>query len=270
MEFKYISDLHRDSYFKHFRSQKEYEEYIFGDDSGGVLFILGDVADRGSVLVETLRSIRKRYDRVIFVAGNHDLYIEKNGIFASKNALEKAKILQNELTKVGVDMLNGEVLEIENIKIGGSHMWYSPDYLKLKLREKNEGYAEEKYLSFWQFSISDSKMIGQISPIDIYEKEIKKLENLKNKVDIFLSHVSPIPLDSYIAEEYRGSDLNTFFTFDGRDQLENGVIKHFFYGHTHSAFEGDYAGVKLHCNPVGRPGENAIGYSGSVKKIIIN
>jgi len=251
----YISDLHRDTYLRFFQTQKEYEDYIFGDKAGEILFVLGDVAEKGNIVVSTLASLKERYKRVIFVAGNHDLYVEHIGSFKSKSSTEKADILKKALADAGVEMLTGESIEINGVKIGGSHMWYDETYLMSK---KGSEDIKRRFMSYWNMFMRDAGMLGRDGPFGIFEREIKKLEVLKDEVDVFLSHINPVPLDAYFAEEFRGDLSNTFFCFDGRKALETGKIKHFFFGHTHVGLEMSYANVKLHCNPFGYPGEAKI------------
>ena len=80
----------------------------------------------------------------------------------------------------------------------------------------------------------------------------------EEKIDIFVSHFTPVVIDKFFAPQYRGSWTNTLFSFGGLDILKKGNIKNWIYGHTHTPFQGEIYETKLWCNPLGYPGENGI------------
>jgi predicted phosphodiesterase len=75
MRIHAVSDIHVDfsenRQWLHNLSRQDYQ-----DD---VLILAGDVSDIVSLFAEALESLKKRFREVLFVPGNHDLWVHRNG-----------------------------------------------------------------------------------------------------------------------------------------------------------------------------------------------
>jgi predicted phosphodiesterase len=92
------------------------------------------------------------------------------------------------------------------------------------------------------------------NPFKYFESEYDKLTKLP-KVDIMVSHYSPIvPIDD-MPREYAKSPVSTFYYFDGKSELERIDPDYWIFGHTHDEYDFQCEGTTLLCNPVGYPGE---------------
>ncbi len=78
-----ISDLHID----YGANAKWVQNLSLHDYKDDVLILAGDVTDIGRVLERCLRALTKRFKRVLFVPGNHDLWVLRES--RKKHSLEK-------------------------------------------------------------------------------------------------------------------------------------------------------------------------------------
>ena len=167
------------------------------------------------------------YNNVVCVLGNHDYYLlSKN---QSKkyfdNSFNKVKELRELLNSIdGVDCLDGTIVEIDGIKIGGCDSWYSNAYLKANYPNKSFTQSEINYQ--WKASINDAKYLKSIANYDdIYKIEISKLEAVYQKCDIMITHVNPSYSHEHMSSAYKNEPSNTFFSFDGHKYLNNGSFE---------------------------------------------
>lgn len=76
-----LSDIHVD-FNENYQWLRSLSEYDFTED---VLILAGDVTDNRSLLVESFKILARRFFAVLFVPGNHDLWILRQ---QGKNSLE--------------------------------------------------------------------------------------------------------------------------------------------------------------------------------------
>lgn len=90
-----VSDLHVT-----WSENRERVEDLQPDDPGDWLIVAGDVAEAIDVVVETLASLRRRFARVIWTPGNHELFSRRHDRYRGKG---RYRILVDLLREVGVD-----------------------------------------------------------------------------------------------------------------------------------------------------------------------
>jgi hypothetical protein len=155
-----------------------------------------------------------------------------------------------------VTFLDGQIIDLNGIKLSGMPMWYDTSYLKSKYPGYTKEALEKRFIMLWKMYLLDSSRTNS-NPINFFEDQKEKLEKVYKDIDIMVSHVNPVNNDHYFNKMYRGEETNTFFCFNGIKYLEEGSIKHWIFGHTHSELEDKIFDVQLHCNPMGYPGENS-------------
>jgi Icc-related predicted phosphoesterase len=69
-----------------------------------------------------------------------------------------------------------------------------------------------------------------------------------------MTHFPPILQSEH--PKYAGDPYNPYFVNDLPDLVRELKPKLWVHGHTHSAFDYEFEGVRVVCNPIGYPGEN--------------
>ena len=269
-----LSDLHIDFYFNPTvavttKNVKSLFDDIFKGSSSDILIIAGDIGHHNQQNIEVLKILQQEYYKyIICVLGNHDYYLITSGARkhykTSYNRADEMKKLINK--EKDMFCLDGNIVEIDGIKFGGCDGWYSDAYMKHYYPHKTKRFT----IGLWKHTISDyENILGIKNFYELYNKEIEKIEKIYQNCDVMITHVNPSYLEDHIAEQYHGSDINTFFTFDGHKYLKDGSIKYWVFGHTHDEIQYEFEDVKCICNPLGYPSENNYGEWCSVKTIEI-
>ena len=283
MDIDYISDLHIDNYIKeidvdtnnHENNINHFNTIFFNKENRKrkLLLISGDFANKNKFTFFALRVLEKYYyDMVVFILGNHDYFVSKKEIEDGKykdsfDRIEEVKTFTQ--NSQSLFYLDGNIIEIEGIKIGGCNSWYDGSF----------AYNYAKYFvmdeitinNLWNEFMPDAKAIKGISDYKtIFNKEIKKIDKIYNKVDIMLTHVNPSFLKEHFTPRFRHSESNAFYAFNGHRFLMDGDIKYWFFGHTHEFIEYEYKGVKVIANPSGYESElnNKLRFEDSIVKTI--
>ena len=261
MNIDFISDIHVDHHvrFLNEESVKDFIHSVWGShvvSEDDILIVAGDISeyvDTSKLFFKILSEI-KPYRKIFFTPGNHDLYYKQ--LYKVKSLTEKKALLFEELSMIdNLVCLDGQIVDLEGIRISGSSMWYSYDYLKNLLSQKELDNLETLYFFLWQKSIIDPQFMARKEIIPYFESEFEKFKKVSNDCDIFVSHINPIPYPEYMDPKFQGQPSNTFFCFDGTEVLKNSSIKMFFFGHTHSKLDKMFGETRMLCNAFGYPGE---------------
>lgn len=280
MKIDILSDLHLDFYFKRNLSETKAVEtlysHIFTDNQkrnvGDVLVVAGDIGHYNEQNIEVLASIKKifGYKHIICVLGNHDYYLidihsrsDYNGF--SLNRTEQMRDMINE--KEGMYCLDGEVIEIDGIRIGGCDGWYDGEYIRKHFNKKNEEYMNGYVSLLWRRTMADADYIFGMDWQSYAKKEKNKIEKIYKDVDVMITHINPSIEKEHTHQNYRDEDTTGYFTFDGSRYLREGSMQYWIYGHTHVEAEHEIDGVKCICNPMGYPSECGNGEWTGIKSI---
>ncbi len=125
-----ISDIHAD-----FEENRQWLDNLsLFDYQNDFLILAGDITDLLPLFKKTLTNLRKRFQEVFFVPGNHDLWILRDRNPIMKNSLEKLDFIRSIATDCGVRM---EPLYFSSVVIIPLFSWYdysfgkaSPEILK--------------------------------------------------------------------------------------------------------------------------------------------
>ena len=134
---------------------------------------------------------------------------------------------------------NGETLDIDGIKIAGTSGWY--DGKSFYEKHKNSfgtmpfesNFIQRKIEKVYEKNL-DRKYASE-KPFDNWNNYYKEIiENMETDLDIIITH--PIPMIETMAfdEEYKFSDQNAFFSFDGIEMIKEKRPKYWIHGHSHN------------------------------------
>ena len=279
MTIDILSDLHLDFYFsKKPRAEAVQSVYghIFTNNQkrkvGDILVIAGDLGHYNTQNIRVLELIKEvfGYKHIVCVLGNHDYYLldnasKNNYRHKSLNRVEKMRERINEID--GMYCLDGNIIEIEGVHIGGCDGWYDGEYIRKHFNKKSEGYMNTHVSMLWQRTMADAHYIFGMDWQPYAKQEKDKIEKIYKCVDIMITHVNPSTEKEHTDKMYRNEDTTGYFTFDGLKYLKEGSMKYWIYGHTHTVAEHEIDGVKCICNPMGYPSESDNGERTRIKSI---
>jgi len=278
LRIDYISDLHLDFWMKDVnpqspKFQKQLNEFVemIQPKKGRVLILAGDQGHYFSQDSALLLELKKYYENILIVPGNHDRYLISSNQEKKYNWNSNKRILEMKrfcYKTDGLYFMDGDVIIIDGFKIGGLGMWHDWSY------GKELGYSEREMEEIWKHTMNDANLIFQDSkknynisfgyggkekivhfkPMDLYKKYREKLDEME-PVDLMFSHYGPIIPDD-ISEDYKEDEKTTFYYFNGASDIFRLKPQYWIHGHTHIKYESNRSGTKVITNPLGYPSEN--------------
>jgi len=256
MKFDICSDLHLDHYLKYNSNYSSFIKRNFKEINSDNLIIAGDLSNYNNITMEFLLEIKKYYKNIIITWGNHDLYMIGNRQkekyeFNSFNRIKEIKEFCK--NNKNIYYLDGNIIEINGIRIAGTGNWYN--------------LPNEKTEKQWEKVMNDSRYIFEgnfynenkiLNSQKLYFKEKAKLENFVNKnIDILITHVSMYQptLDEGLPLKYIRDLNNIFYYTDSIELLKRINPKIYIFGHTHEEYNFKKDNINIYCNTLGYPGE---------------
>eukprot|EP00919_Chromeraceae_sp_WS-2016_P016899 GHVR01040331.1.p1 GENE.GHVR01040331.1~~GHVR01040331.1.p1 ORF type:complete len:282 (-),score=40.29 GHVR01040331.1:332-1177(-) len=262
VNFDVLSDIHVDFWVKSAQRTGKHKRFIEQriQPKSDYIIIAGDISHGMKSGLAFLKQLKNFYKRVIVVFGNHDYYMPHSEKDKYIDYKEKMIDYENKLRYLGIDILTGQTIDVEGVKIFGTGMWYDFSYAK-KIRQ---GISDFVIGHNWDDGMNDANWVKGLKgehPLVSYKNNIELFNSELDKMmgdeailaDIIVSHISPLNDVQYMTEKFRYSLLTGCFAFDGKSIVETTTAKYWIYGHTHSIHEFDVAGTKLICNPLGYP-----------------
>jgi Icc-related predicted phosphoesterase len=228
--------------------------------SNDVILIAGDLSHYNLQTMYFLKYLKSKYKHVVWVHGNHDLYmISKHMVKAFNNdSTNRLNHMINMSNEVGAKYLDGDIINIDGVKIGGGSSWYDGSYCQI-INEKYKEYKEVKKL--WSESMNDCNYIYMQSNnwlengfIEYSKQQIEKVENILMESDVILTHISPN--FNTISNKYKNDPTSGFYTYTSNlyKEITNKV---WVFGHMHDMVNyTDENNNWLICNPLGYKNEN--------------
>ena len=252
-----ISDTHHDFY--NLKTQPKIEKFVkdrLKPKESSTLVMAGDLGHYNKMDMDVLKELRKYYEHIVVVTGNHDRYlISKSQRTKYQNSSQARVDDMKQLcsAETGIYYLDGGVIDIEGTTIGGLGYWY------------------DSPVDQWRRVMNDSQMIMEGIPFRIprpygesyletgfdtkvhYLLEKKKLRHMP-EVDILVTHICPAKLDPYqMPREYLGDPNNVFYENNDVDLVKAKVC---LFGHTHDIYDFESHGTRYMANPLGYPAES--------------
>lgn len=242
--FDYISDIHLGFYAKNIQDVKPFITSLVPNDPSPTLIIAGDISELNSYIIETLETFSEYYTHVIFVWGNHDLYLLSNKQkvkYSNQSDNRKNELKKYFSNNSKVYLLDNKTITIGEVDFTGSSNWYSierPEDFQFWLSMSNDStyIIPRTYESNQRRHDKDKSFL-------IQKKD--EMEKSRNK-QILITHVPPIhiPMNPntpsgcyyYMNYEYPAPD-------------------YWVAGHQHTPYTGVLGNTQLLINPYGYPGE---------------
>jgi len=258
----YISDPHWDIYFSSSSPMKiknldKYFEKYFSKKNSDTLIIAGDTGHYPVQDLFVMNYLKEHYKNILIVMGNHNLYnVSADQRYKFKHWKDKFEFQKNLFQESGIIVLDGDIAEIDGVKIGGSMGWYDGSYYYAYGGFSPYG---ESLLSFWKRYMNDFHRIPCLQDFtDIWVQEKMKIDKVLDLCDVMVTHFQPSISHAVFHPDYHYNNSNAFYSFNYDEQLESlKTTKFWVYGHTHNRMEVQYTdSLKLLCNPFGYKDEN--------------
>ena len=260
MQIELISDIHIDFWInpkentqKQTTLIKEFVKNILKPTSNETLVIAGDLGHYNNQNLLLLKELQNYYRYIIITWGNHDLYLvskrqEKlyKTSFARLESFKKA-LLEYE----NIFFLDGDYLELEGVKFWGSGLWYEvPKHLMQDwFTISNDGvFIKEDKIFYSDFDSFGRQKIYKFNPNKLYQKELEKLEKVKD-IDIIITHIPPL----FIGDKNKVEDY--FYYSNAKAFIEKLQAKYWLFGHYHKGYNNRYKTTQLLASPLGYKNE---------------
>lgn len=233
LNIDYVSDIHLKFYVKNVSDIKSFvEKNIVPKIKSSVLIIAGDICEYFDYVSELLYDCSKYYDKVIFIAGNHEyyipnmkfIYIDEMGKKFDNNSLNKIKKL-DDIYKDSSNIIfldrnssNHGICNIDGYSIAGDTLWYLPK----NLLDWIYYYKGQRDSSFIMGSDNSHNRI-----IKLHQDSINWYKALPNNLDLMISHIPPMK----IKNNGRGNDCCYHV------EVSSYKAKTWVYGHDHKENE---------------------------------
>jgi metallophosphoesterase superfamily enzyme len=272
MKYFFLSDLHTDFWWPYANERSEYEQpdppeevtrktldhlwrnqkrYDYPTDVDGIV-VPGDLGNDWNTQTWTLKWLREKYNRVIYVPGNHDIAV-RGGTSSKSNLPFKTSVMKIEALRKfceesDITMLEGDVVD----GIGGCMMMTDFSVLNPDLKS----WSQLNWKRHWYDGKTWRYFDNQPDEImDHYRELMDKIVAQKPNVIVthFAPSIMPIPFDS------RNDPCQNFFYFDAHkwlNEIEHDTI--WICGHVHANMRATYLNKKgalitCMCNPQGYP-----------------
>ncbi len=229
MKLAILSDLHLD-HDKH--ADAAFLRDFRNEDEADLVILAGDVysTTHRAGLTELFALMRREYENVIFVPGNHDVWLNTpEGARATFEAAAGGDPNIHLFVEPGYKEIAGQ-------RFLGGTMWY-PKPSKRKL---------QRFIDMDQTHAPSSWFFDQ------YQRFRSKLEMVK-PTDIVITHHLPHPMSTPL--QFRGSKADHFFMTNLTGPILDLKPKLWVHGHTHDACDYVVGETRIVCNPRGYPFE---------------
>ena len=236
-----ISDLHVD-----YEENKTWVEQISSRDyQRDVLICAGDISHRIAQVASTLKALRQRFAAVVYVPGNHELWVNGSGN-ENANSLEKFKQVQRLAAEE--DIRTGP-LHLQEVSLVPLHGWY--DYSFGQPSDELLGRWADYQLCLWPDGFNQAKIT------QYFLSQNQPFLQASRKPVISFSHF--VPRSDLLPDSGGGHFLRPVLGSGAIDEQirQLGSFVHV-YGHYHVNGRTERDGVIYINNALGYPREAAI------------
>ena len=220
-----------------------------------VLALLGDV---GLAFTPQLKAFlhhqAKRFEAVIYIAGNHEFYNHQG---ASKTVGEQEQWLRDVCSEVdNLHFMEKNVMVINGVRILATTLWsFIPPSVELSagssMNDYHLSYVQEKE-GPRKLTVADTRQ-WHVESAQWLKTEIAAANQLKQPV-LVLTHHTP-SLQGTSDPKYDGDELSYCFSTDLSDLVQDPAVRAWSCGHTHWNFDMmmEEGGTRLVSNQRGYP-----------------
>jgi len=236
------SDIHVD----YDENAKWIRNLSISDYQSDVLILAGDVTDTLSLLEWSLGTLSKKFRKVLFVPGNHDLWVIRDG--REKNSLQKFSDVRAVVEASGASM---EPFRERGVSIIPLLSWY--DYTFGEPTEELRGMWMDYRACRWPAGFTEKKIAAYFAAFN--DRHVKPAGDMVITYSHFLPRIDVmpgyIPAAGKLLYPILGSKL-----LDG--QLRRLDSRMHVYGHSHFNRRVEIDGVSYINNAFGYPNETRI------------
>lgn len=276
MKIDILSDIHLDSHMKHLAPTEAFVKTFWDhfEPSGDILIVAGDIGHSNIQNINFLTQLKKLYYKeIICVLGNHDcfdmstrviyLYDENGKAIPQPSLTSKARMkeMKQLCSENEIILLDGNIIEIEGLKIGGTMGWYDGEYAKHHqlvepLHDMTPAW-DDATPDAYHLTHEDGKNCTNFKVF--LDEELEKIDAIVDHCDIMISHVSPSILKEHQPTLFRDNVGTSFFCFKGEEYLDRFKGSYWIFGHSHqnSSWEitNNHGSFELLTNCLGYNGE---------------
>ena len=223
--------------------------------SAPILALVGDIAlTHTEVLKDFLYFQSQRFEKVLYVAGNHEFYHTNS--HSIKTVAQQIQWIQDICEeKDNLFFLEQGTLDISGVRFLGTTLWSDIPDSDLKIAENGMSDYRLTYITDEQGQLVKLKPTHTRSwhkdNVKWLKSQIQLAEN-ENIPVVVLTHHTPF-IEGAANPLYNESPLTSCFSTDLSSLLGNPVIKYWVSGHTHYNFDRDVKGTKVVSNQRGYP-----------------
>jgi len=219
-----------------------------------ILILAGDTCSSRGIIEFMKRFHESRFDKVLFVAGNHEFY--GNYFHDVLKKLKKNFAVKNNNR---IQFLDNNVVEIEDVSFLGCTLWSDFNKQDPACVEAARGCMNDYHLiriddnpgpysyGFTKFQPEDSYKEHLISKRFLEEK--LKENHKKKKKTVVITHMAPSSLS--VHDMYKGDVMNGAYFSDLSEMILDYEPNIWIHGHTHSSFDYILGKTRIICNPQG-------------------
>ncbi len=215
-----ISDIHID-YTENFDWLNNLSKLDYKND---ILILGGDVTDNITLFEKVMTDLRSRFNEVVFVPGNHDLWVFRNPI---KDSLQKFELIKTSAQNCGIRM---EPLYFDTVLIVPLFGWYDYSFGQptIETYEAWMDYSACKWPDNWQVD----KITNYFISINEPRLKTNNRENLTTIVSFshFLPRIDLLPFYIPLNKRYLNPVLGTSLLEKQIRDLNPDIHV---YGHSH-------------------------------------
>jgi predicted phosphodiesterase len=258
MKFVLISDVHVDINAWQPQILDEFQHI-------GTIVVAGDISNDVYTTCRWLTQLRSAWNRVIWVAGNHDHYnssFHQTRLRGDKPPPRTVKEIYEHYAQhaqqEGIDFLHRSSVVVEGVEFCGVTGWH--DFVA------GVPYSQAQQIAAWQKFMTDSHATTWGSDDSVSEL----MQHAGDDASWLRQHVCSNDLPKVIVSHhiphqdlcmYRPHDmmwtlLNGSFCNSELQTVQHTSIQAWCFGHTHFAYDRMIEGVRYLCNPRGYPREN--------------
>lgn len=261
MKIDYTSDIHLDWVIPITDSNQEekfkllIENKLKPNESSEAIIIAGDIGHRNIQNVYFFQYLKNYYDNVIFTLGNHDMHIysyTKEELFDLDSRKRVSNLKSLIESKKNIHFLDGNIIKINNISIGGSMGWYDGSFIYKNFYNKIQYLSKEKREEYLlnilkEFSRDPYDMYNISHWKDLFKEEYNKLEKIINS-DIIVSHFQPSNNINHFSKNRKYELSNAFWSFDGDNLIKKSSARYWIFGHSHEQRNFRYNNIEFLLN----------------------
>lgn len=277
MTIDILSDLHINGWTKHLSPDEREVRRIWEplNPKGDILIVAGDIGEIPQQNANFLKVLKQLYYKeIVCVLGNHDLHclynrtlylyddnrelVQQSGWEDYTSKLIEIKALFKD---AGIHLLDGEIITIDGITIGGAMGWYDGTYTKVHRIDlgKHHFFRYREYegiQELWNGRMPDSDIKPLYRFDGLFREEYEKIENIIDQCDIMISHISPSIDKDHQNPDWKDHPTCGFYSFDGAELMEKFKGSHWIFGHSHYRGEYRIKEFNLIANALGYPSEH--------------